>query len=361
MTCWDELQLAPTQDVRAIKKAYAVLLKQNRPDDNPQGFQRLYAAYQDALAWAENQIDGGDEHPGTEPPAVTELATPRQQDDHATPGDAHAPAQLDEEAQWETYLDQQWDALVSRVEDLLTDPAHRNDPAAWRFLMESEALLDIDFKAAFAMRFLQRLLELFREQRDEGGALIEPGLIQHLNQWFWWSERRHHYEDYADPELLDDFMLWWQGPSAPAPIATVTPTVERRTPAPQYGNYYLRWLALAIDCLALFGLGTLGGLLLEQRTLEPVLGFLAIMLGYPPLSAVFEASSLRATPGKYWCKLQVCNPQGGPIGLFRALWRSLLFAVCLYFFYITVIVNLLIWDGRLLHDRLSRTIVLKRT
>jgi len=38
-----------------------------------------------------------------------------------------------------------------------------------------------------------------------------------------------------------------------------------------------------------------------------------------------------------------------------------LFAVCIYFFYITVIVNLLIWDGRLLHDRLSRSIVLKRT
>lgn len=361
MTCWDELQLAPTQDVRAIKKAYAVLLKQNRPDDNPQGFQRLYAAYQDALAWAENQIENIDEHAGNVSPAPADLATSLPPDDHATPQPAHELSQPSEADAWESYLDQQWDILVNQVEERLADPQRRNDTGAWQFLMESEALLDIDFKAAFAMRFLQRLLELFQEQRDEDVALIEPGLIRHLNQWFWWSERRHHYEDYADPELLDDFMLWWQGPSAPPPAISVTPPTERRRPAPQYGNYYLRWLALAIDCVVLFGLGTLGGLLLEQRTLEPMLGFLAILLGYPPLSAAFEASSLQATPGKFWCKLQVCTPQGSPLGLVRASWRALLFAVCIYFFYITVIVNLLIWDGRLLHDRLSRSIVLKRT
>ena len=49
MDCWQTLHLAPTTDIRAIKKAYAVLLKQNRPDDNPAGFQQLHTAYQDAL------------------------------------------------------------------------------------------------------------------------------------------------------------------------------------------------------------------------------------------------------------------------------------------------------------------------
>lgn len=356
MSHWDVLQLSPTRDVRAIKKAYAVLLKQHRPDDDPQGFQRLYAAYQDALAWAENQIDGDDEHIASAAPADP----PYQQDEHTVPDHTYEAAPADEKAQWEAYLDQQWSILVQQVEELLADPERCNDPVAWRFLSESEALLDIEFKAAFAMRFLQRLLILFREQRDGGVQQIEPGLIQHLNRWFWWSERRHHYEDYTDPELLDDFMLWWQGASADQPASTVTPAEELHSSTPPYGNYYLRWLALAIDCMALFCLGTLGGLLLEPHTLEPVLGYLAIILGYPPLSAAFEASSLRATPGKYWCKLQVCRPQGDAIGLFRALWRSLLFVACLYFFYITVIVNLLIWDGRLLHDRLSGSIVLKR-
>lgn len=46
---YSELGIEPTADERAIKRAYAVRLKQNRPDENPEGFQRLHEAYQAAL------------------------------------------------------------------------------------------------------------------------------------------------------------------------------------------------------------------------------------------------------------------------------------------------------------------------
>ena len=41
---WSELGLESTDDVRAIKKAYARLLKQTRPDEHPEAFQRLHQA-----------------------------------------------------------------------------------------------------------------------------------------------------------------------------------------------------------------------------------------------------------------------------------------------------------------------------
>ena len=47
--CWQILQIEPTADEKAIKKAYAVLLKHNKPDKNPQGFQQLQEAYETAL------------------------------------------------------------------------------------------------------------------------------------------------------------------------------------------------------------------------------------------------------------------------------------------------------------------------
>ena len=47
--CWQILQIEPTADEKAIKKAYAVLLKHNKPDKNPQGFQQLREAYETAL------------------------------------------------------------------------------------------------------------------------------------------------------------------------------------------------------------------------------------------------------------------------------------------------------------------------
>ena len=45
MSPWDRLELAPTSDTRAIKKAYARLLKQHRPDQDAAAFQQLHQAY----------------------------------------------------------------------------------------------------------------------------------------------------------------------------------------------------------------------------------------------------------------------------------------------------------------------------
>ncbi len=51
--CWDILGLEPTDDRRAIKRAYAKELKKHSPEDDPQGFQRVREAYEDALASAD--------------------------------------------------------------------------------------------------------------------------------------------------------------------------------------------------------------------------------------------------------------------------------------------------------------------
>lgn len=65
----EALELEPDADERAIKRAYARLLRDNRPDEHPEAFQRLHEAYQTALQWQryrqntadELQIDQADE------------------------------------------------------------------------------------------------------------------------------------------------------------------------------------------------------------------------------------------------------------------------------------------------------------
>ena len=49
MDCWEILQIAPTGDERAIRRAYAKLLKSTRPDDDAEGYQRLREAFDEAL------------------------------------------------------------------------------------------------------------------------------------------------------------------------------------------------------------------------------------------------------------------------------------------------------------------------
>ncbi|TBN40327.1 J domain-containing protein [Pseudomonas sp. BGI-2] len=50
MSCWTILGLPADADTRSIKRQYATLLKQTRPDEDPEGFQRLREAYEHALS-----------------------------------------------------------------------------------------------------------------------------------------------------------------------------------------------------------------------------------------------------------------------------------------------------------------------
>lgn len=49
---WEELGIGPTRELEDIKRAYGDRLKTCHPEDDPEGFQRLYAAFQAASRFA---------------------------------------------------------------------------------------------------------------------------------------------------------------------------------------------------------------------------------------------------------------------------------------------------------------------
>ncbi|WP_053157114.1 J domain-containing protein [Pseudomonas sp. Pf153] len=67
MSCWEVLGLSEDADKRSIKRQYASLLKRHRPDDDPEGFQKLRQAYEQALEWAQWQ---------PEAPTLSQLPAP---------------------------------------------------------------------------------------------------------------------------------------------------------------------------------------------------------------------------------------------------------------------------------------------
>ncbi len=51
---WELLETEPTSDKRVIKHAYAKAVKKYHPEENPEEFQKVYTAYQQALAYAKH-------------------------------------------------------------------------------------------------------------------------------------------------------------------------------------------------------------------------------------------------------------------------------------------------------------------
>jgi hypothetical protein len=73
MNCWTVLGLPASTDARSIKRQYATLLKQTRPDEDPVGFQRLREAYEQALEWSRRHEDSAAPWDAT-PVAISEAS-----------------------------------------------------------------------------------------------------------------------------------------------------------------------------------------------------------------------------------------------------------------------------------------------
>lgn len=91
---WSGLGLSGPADLRSVREAYAQRLKTTHPEEDPEGFQRLHAAYQEASRHARRAAraaqDGGEAEKPPEPKAVREFGERPQEQ----------PAEEPEAADW---------------------------------------------------------------------------------------------------------------------------------------------------------------------------------------------------------------------------------------------------------------------
>ena len=60
MNFWSILGIQPTNNLKDIKRAYAKQSKVYHPEDDPENFQRLQKAFQEALAWQKSHSENED-------------------------------------------------------------------------------------------------------------------------------------------------------------------------------------------------------------------------------------------------------------------------------------------------------------
>jgi hypothetical protein len=73
---WDVLGIAANADERTVRRAYARLLKQQRPDEDAEAFQRLRYAYESALQMASKSAAAGPVHESMPGVVHTPITTP---------------------------------------------------------------------------------------------------------------------------------------------------------------------------------------------------------------------------------------------------------------------------------------------
>lgn len=98
---------------------------------------------------------------------------------------------------------------------------------------------------------------------------------------------------------------------------------------------------------------------------DAIINDMSLSIIYPILlhtvvAPIAEATALQGGLGKVLFGIKVTTPKGRRLNIFHAAFRQILYLLSTIGAVVTVWINIFIYDGRLLHDRLSYSIVIKR-
>ena len=240
---WECLGLAgPTQDIRAIKSAYARRLRHTRPEDDPQAYQDLRAAYEAAQQWA--ALPAVAEEPGQ----PTERLAPAQA--VATP--IAAPAEYAAERLEEPLPELDLPALFNRLDQTWT---LFGEQALWRAWAEVAAQLE--------SAPLARQGEVSARMADWvlNHPSAPPGWLYQVAKQFGWLDD-FRVQRLIGPERVQALQALYLDNVLPVQLSAETvDAFSPLTQALQAAQQGPRWLALLLAVMHGGRLGLLAGAL----------------------------------------------------------------------------------------------------
>lgn len=182
MNVWQELGIAPTRDLRAIKRAYATRLRQVHPEEDAEGFQRLRAAYESARRGARRGSAGGEAPPPPTRAANDRVAAGAEPAAEAVAAEPLSPARAGAE-------------LAIRFV-ATADAANEIVEARLRQLLQSPLLRSLVAREQFEQQLLRELLST---------AELPLGLTEICIRVLEWNDRRHPLWREGLPMLVTRF------------------------------------------------------------------------------------------------------------------------------------------------------------
>ncbi len=400
MNCWKTLGIMPTGDASLIKKAYASLLKVHRPDEDPAGFSKLNHAYKQCLQLSKQQHYSDEKIDHIEEASKGDLLSDsrssidqldyddqdesnqdKQEENHSSITVSSQKNNLvkttdtellksstpegedsiklghigdDEDTIFsEDSLEKAKESLIQLTESAINKMLKTDKPDDWQFITSYEELYDIHFRIGYSDYVFQQILALFHDNKIKPKA--RQSSLLYLDNIFGWSDQEKKYEEeygYENIYSIFDILIDGQN-NQETPIKW---SVEPRHKGPiEQAGYYKRIFANMIDIIlyVIVSSSLLNGDNIGDHFIS-LIGFFLIM------NAMMEASPMQGSLGKVLFGIKVTTYKGRRLNILHALLRQLIYCISTLSFKITVWVNLFLNDGRLLHDRISRSIAIKR-
>lgn len=169
MSCWEILGIKPTKELKQIKKAYAVKLKQLIPDEQPEEFQQLKEAFDWAIKYAK------DEATAVPPPLHFEQPAPVSVNLEESMIEPTFKEKLDQLVATDTFFDDlaAWEQLLADNQTWAIQEFIENARVIQHFLVENFMYLARPILALLFQTF--QLNELKNEATGQSLAL--PGFL----------------------------------------------------------------------------------------------------------------------------------------------------------------------------------------
>lgn len=178
MNIWNVLNMEPTTEIREVKRAYAKLLKQNHPEENPQGYQRLREAYSAALDFIKGQAESAASsyhtagNPPVELPEVPSDSTNYEEEEESEQFYPQDIATLPP-------LTHEFDEFMELVFSAYDNPDTRSNINCWQELMNHETVSKLANREMLGYRMKDFLMSHY---------LLPKEVWELLDGYFYFSE-----------------------------------------------------------------------------------------------------------------------------------------------------------------------------
>ncbi|MED4533567.1 hypothetical protein ABET51_21045 [Metabacillus fastidiosus] len=199
MSVWDILGIEPTDEISAIKKAYAKKLKIHHPEDDPEGYQRLREAYDSVLKQQKERKRN------SSVPFLIEDQTAVQNFETVPPDNYEykfrSPSFF---PNWEDSFEEKEDPIdefMSKVENLYADFPSRIDIDKWRELLNSDIIWNIELKSKISTRLLDFC---------QNHSCLPKQIWMLLEDSFHWSEEFQEEEEIIGEHISLEFADYYK-------------------------------------------------------------------------------------------------------------------------------------------------------